>query len=417
MNTRKNEEAVMKRSFDSRVDYSLILPVFCLLVIGVVAIYIAVSHDYPNNVWPILGQQLAWIALGIIFSFVVMFFNTKFLWQSTPYLYGLGLALMILPLVFYNPSLVAATGAKNWVSFSGYTLFQPSEFMKISYILMLAYVIVMFTKKYKDKERTIGLDFLLIFWMIIFTIPVLVLLALQSDLGTAMVFVAIFAGLVLLSGVSWKIIIPVLVSVVSAIAGFLAIFITKDGRTFMHQLGMPTYQINRILAWLNPFDYAQTTTYQQAQGQIAIGSGGVFGQGYNVSNLLIPVRESDMIFTVIAEDFGFIGSVVVIALYLLLIYRMLKITLKSNNQFYTYISTGFIMMLLFHIFENIGAVTGLLPLTGIPLPFISQGGSAIISNLIGVGLLLSMSYQTHLADEKSGRTRFKRKKVVLKKVK
>ena len=407
----------MKRSFDSRVDYSLILPVFCLLVIGVVAIYIAVSHDYPNNVLPILGQQLAWIALGIIFSFVVMFFNTKFLWQSTPYLYGLGLALMILPLVFYNPSLVAATGAKNWVSFSGYTLFQPSEFMKISYILMLAYVIVMFTKKYKDRERTIGLDFLLIFWMIIFTIPVLVLLALQSDLGTAMVFVAIFSGLVLLSGVSWKIIIPVLVSVASAITGFLAIFITKDGRTFMHQLGMPTYQINRILAWLNPFDYAQTTTYQQAQGQIAIGSGGVFGQGYNVSNLLIPVRESDMIFTVIAEDFGFIGSVVVIALYLLLIYRMLKITLKSNNQFYTYISTGFIMMLLFHIFENIGAVTGLLPLTGIPLPFISQGGSAIISNLIGVGLLLSMSYQTHLADEKSGRTRFKRKKVVLKKVK
>ena len=411
------KEAVMKRSFDSRVDYSLILPVFCLLVIGVVAIYIAVSHDYPNNVWPILGQQLAWIALGIIFSFVVMFFNTKFLWQSTPYLYGLGLALMILPLVFYNPSLVAATGAKNWVSFSGYTLFQPSEFMKISYILMLAYVIVMFTKKYKDRERTIGLDFLLIFWMIIFTIPVLVLLALQSDLGTAMVFVAIFAGLVLLSGVSWKIIIPVLVAVVSAIAGFLAIFITKDGRAFMHQIGMPTYQINRILAWLNPFDYAQTTTYQQAQGQIAIGSGGIFGQGFNVSNLLIPVRESDMIFTVIAEDFGFIGSVVVVALYLLLIYRMLKITLKSNNQFYTYISTGFIMMLLFHIFENIGAVTGLLPLTGIPLPFISQGGSAIISNLIGVGLLLSMSYQTHLADEKSGRTRFKRKKVVLKKVK
>lgn len=407
----------MKRSFDSRVDYSLILPVFCLLVIGVVAIYIAVSHDYPNNVWPILGQQLAWIALGIIFSFVVMFFNTKFLWQSTPYLYGLGLALMVLPLIFYNPSLVAATGAKNWVSIGGYTLFQPSEFMKISYILMLAYVIVTFTKKYKDKARTIGLDFLLILWMIVFTIPVLVLLALQSDLGTAMVFVAIFAGLVLLSGVSWKIIIPVFVTVVSAITGFLAIFITKDGRAFMHQLGMPTYQINRILAWLNPFDYAQTTTYQQAQGQIAIGSGGVFGQGFNVSNLLIPVRESDMIFTVIAEDFGFIGSVVVVALYLLLIYRMLKITLKSNNQFYTYISTGFIMMLLFHIFENIGAVTGLLPLTGIPLPFISQGGSAIISNLIGVGLLLSMSYQTHLADEKSGRTRFKRKKVVLKKVK
>lgn len=407
----------MKRSLDSRVDYSLILPVFCLLVIGVVAIYIAVSHDYPQNIWPILGQQLAWIVLGIIISFVVMFFNTKFLWQATPYLYALGLVLMVLPLVFYNPNLVAATGAKNWVSIGGVTLFQPSEFMKISYILILARVIVQFTQKHKEKERTIPLDFLLILWMIVFTLPVLVLLALQSDLGTALVFVAIFAGLVLLSGVSWKIIIPIFATVVSGIAGFLAIFITKDGRAFIHQIGMPTYQINRILAWLNPFDYAQTTTYQQAQGQIAIGSGGLFGQGFNVSNLLIPVRESDMIFTVIAEDFGFIGSVLVITLYLLLIYRMLKITLKSNNQFYTYISTGFIMMLLFHIFENIGAVTGLLPLTGIPLPFISQGGSAIISNLIGVGLLLSMSYQTHLAEEKSGKTRFKRKKVVLKKVK
>lgn len=407
----------MKRSLDSRVDYSLILPVFCLLVIGVVAIYIAVSHDYPQNIWPILGQQLAWIVLGIVISFVVMFFNTKFLWQATPYLYALGLVLMVLPLIFYNPNLVAATGAKNWVSIGGVTLFQPSEFMKISYILILARVIVQFTQKHKEKERTIALDFLLILWLIIFTLPVLVLLALQSDLGTALVFVAIFAGLVLLSGVSWKIIIPIFATVVSGIAGFLAIFITKDGRAFMHQIGMPTYQINRILAWLNPFDYAQTTTYQQAQGQIAIGSGGLFGQGFNISNLLIPVRESDMIFTVIAEDFGFIGSVLVITLYLLLIYRMLKITLKSNNQFYTYISTGFIMMLLFHIFENIGAVTGLLPLTGIPLPFISQGGSAIISNLIGVGLLLSMSYQTNLADEKSGKTRFKRKKVVLKKVK
>ena len=407
----------MKRSLDSRVDYSLLLPVFFLLVIGVVAIYIAVSHDYPNNILPILGQQVAWIALGLVIGFVVMLFNTEFLWKVTPFLYILGLGLMVLPIVFYNPSLVASTGAKNWVSINGITLFQPSEFMKISYILMLARVIVQFTKKHKEWQRTVPLDFLLIFWMIVFTIPVLVLLALQSDLGTALVFVAIFSGIVLLSGVSWKIIIPVFVTAVTGVVGFLAIFISKGGRAFLHQLGMPTYQINRILAWLNPFDFAQTTTYQQAQGQIAIGSGGLFGQGFNASNLLIPVRESDMIFTVIAEDFGFIGSVLVIALYLMLIYRMLKITLKSNNQFYTYISTGLIMMLLFHIFENIGAVTGLLPLTGIPLPFISQGGSAIISNLIGVGLLLSMSYQTNLAEEKSGKVRFKRKKVVLKRIK
>ena len=180
---------------------------------------------------------------------------------------------------------------------------------------------------------------------------------------------------------------------------------------------MPTYQINRISAWLHPFEYAQTVTYQQAQGQIAIGSGGLLGQGFNVSNLLVPVRESDMIFTVIAEDFGFLGSSLVIVIYLFLIHRMLQITIKSNNQFYTYISTGLIMMLLFHIFENIGAVTGILPLTGIPLPFISQGGSSIVSNLIGIGLLLSVSYQNSLEEEKHAVTPSVRKKIVLRKIK
>ena len=406
-----------RRTFESRIDYSLILPVLMLLSIGVVAIYIAVSHDYPDNAWPMVEQQIAWIAVGFLLSFILMFFNTKFLWKITPYLYVFGLGLMVLPLIFYSESLVASTGAKNWIAIRGVTLFQPSEFMKISYILMLSRLVVHFLQQHKQDERTLALDFFLIFKLGLYTVPVLVLLTLQSDLGTALVFVAIYGGIVLLSGVSWKIILPVFLTGVLLLGGFLFIFISDGGRAFLHNLGMPTYQINRILAWLHPFDYAQTTTFQQAQGQIAVGSGGLTGQGFNVSNLLVPVRESDMIFTVIAEDFGFLGSTLVIMLYLLLIYRMLKITIKSNNQFYTYISTGFIMMLLFHIFENIGAVTGILPLTGIPLPFISQGGSSIISNLIGVGLLLSVSYQNSLTDEKKERIPAVRKKVVLKKLK
>ena len=378
-----------KPSIDSRVDYSLILPVICLLIFGIMAIYIAVNHDYPASAWAIVGQQIAWIALGIVISFVVMFFNTKFLWKITPLLYVIG----------------------------GTTLFQPSEFMKISYILILSRSVVQFSQRNKDKIRTIKMDWLLILELFLYTVPVLILLTLQSDLGTALVFMAIFSGIILLSGVSWKIILPIFLMGVSLFLAFMLIFTWEGGRAFLHNLGMPTYQINRILAWLHPFEYAQTTTYQQAQGQIAIGSGGIWGQGFNVSNLLVPVRESDMIFTVIAEDFGFMGSIFLIALYLLLIYRMLRITLKSNNQFYTYISTGLTMMLIFHIFENIGAVTGLLPLTGIPLPFISQGGSSIISNLIGVGLLLSVSYQNNLLEEQQTGYSRRRKKIILKKLK
>lgn len=407
----------LRRSIEARIDYSLILPVFLLLLVGVTSIYIAVSHDYPHHLVQLLGQQIAWILLGTMISLVVMLFNANFLWKITPYLYGFGLLLMLLPLFFYSPSLVASTGAKNWVTIGSTTLFQPSEFMKISYILMLSRITVLFSKEYGSSERTLALDGKFLLRLFLYTLPVMLLLLLQKDLGTSLVFWAIFFGMVLLGGVSWKIILPVVATGVGLIGIFLLLFSFEGGRGFLYNIGMPTYQINRILAWLNPFDYAQTTTYQQAQGQIAIGSGGLIGQGFNVSNLLVPVRESDMIFTVIAEDFGFIGSSFVILLYLILIYRMLRITIQSQKPFYTYISTGFIMMLLFHIFENIGAVTGILPLTGIPLPFISQGGSSIVSNLIGVGLVLSMSYQNNLLEEQKHPQPEKHTKIILRKIK
>lgn len=404
-----------KHFFDVQFDFPIVGIVSALLLIGILSVYVAVSHDYPQMVWSFLGQQLAWIGMGCFICLIVTIFNTKFLWQITPFLYILGLALMVLPLIFYNPSMVASTGAKNWVAYGNITLFQPSEFMKIPFILMLSRSIVQFLQRNKGRERLLRQDWFLILELTIYTIPVFVLLALQQDLGTALVFMAIFAGLVLVSGVSWKIILPVVFVLVGGLAGFLFLFLSEGGRAFLHQqLGMPTYQMNRILAWLNPFDYAQTTTYQQAQGQLAIASGGLFGQGFNVSNLLVPVRESDMIFTVLGEDFGFAGSLVFLILYVCLIYRILKITLQSNNQFYTYISIGFIMMLVFHIFENIGAVTGILPLTGIPLPFVSQGGSAIISNLIGIGLVLSIHNQS-VKKKKVDPPAPVRKKVVLKK--
>ncbi|WP_019805282.1 FtsW/RodA/SpoVE family cell cycle protein [Streptococcus mutans] len=389
-----------KKPIDSRVDYSLILPVFFLILIGLFSVYTATIHDYPSKIMVVMGQQLIWLIMGAAISFVVMLFSTEFLWKITPYLYGLGLILMIFPLIFYSPELVASTGAKNWVSIGSVTLFQPSEFMKISYILILARLTVTFKQKYKEKN--LQEDGKLLLWFALLTLPIMILLALQKDLGTAMVFMAILAGLVLIAGISWQIILPVVGAVALIVALFMVVFLIPGGKEFLyHHMGVDTYQINRLSAWLNPFDYAGSIAYQQTQGMISIGSGGLFGKGFNIVELPVPVRESDMIFTVIAENFGFIGGSIVLALYLILIYRMLRVTFASNNLFYTYISTGFIMMILFHIFENIGAAVGILPLTGIPLPFISQGGSSLISNLIGVGLVLSMSYQNSLNQEKA----------------
>ena len=324
-----------------------------------------------------------------LLAFVVMLFNTEFLWKITPWLYVFGLGLMVLPLVFYSPAVVESTGAKNWVSIGSVTLFQPSEFMKISYILFLSRIGVW--AKQGREVTDLKDDWLLLFQYTAVTLPVLGLLVLQGDMGTALVFLAILAGIVVVSGISWRIILPVVLAFVAGVALFVMVFITDWGKEALIKMGVQTYQINRISAWLDPFTYAD--------GIISIGTGGIYGKGFNHLELNVPVRESDMIFTVIAEDFGLVGSGLVLLTYLFLIYRMLRVTFRSNNRFYTFISTGFIMMIVFHIFENIGAAVGILPLTGIPLPFISQGGSSLISNLIGVGLVLSMAYQTNLNEE------------------
>ncbi|WP_161979459.1 FtsW/RodA/SpoVE family cell cycle protein [Streptococcus sp. S784/96/1] len=382
------------KTWEQRVDYSLLLPVFFLIVIGFLSVYVATAVDYPDRLGNVLLLQGLWLSLGVFGAFVVMFFNTKFLWKATPWFYILGLAAMFLPLFFYSPSLYTATGSKNWVTINNITIYQPSEFMKIAYILVLARATVVFQKKRKSKELVEDWKLLGIYALL--TFPVLVLLAAQKDLGTALVFIAILSGVVVLSGISWKILLPIIFAIALSIVGFLVLFSFEQGREWLFNLGMDTYQINRISAWLDPFAYATGIAYQQTQSLVSIGSGGLLGKGFKIVELSVPVRESDMIFTVIGENFGFVGSAFVLVCYLWLFYRMLRITLESNNRFYTVIDVGFIMMILFHVFENIGAALGILPLTGIPLPFISQGGSSLISNLIGVGLILSMAYHNKL---------------------
>ena len=163
--------AKSKNTIESRIDYSILLPVLILLLVGMVSIFIATNFDYPKNLVHVMSQQLLWIFLGSVLAFVVMLFNTEFLWKVTPWLYIFGLGLMVLPLVFYSPSLVASTGAKNWVSIGSVTLFQPSEFMKISYILFLSRIGV---RAKQGKEVTeLQDDWLLLVQYVAVTLPVL----------------------------------------------------------------------------------------------------------------------------------------------------------------------------------------------------------------------------------------------------
>lgn len=378
------------KSLDNRIDYGIILPVFILCIVGLLSQYVAfnVGPSSVNILNKMLFQGL-WLLVGVLAVIILMQFTSKLWWKMTPIFYVLGLGLMVLPLFLYDPEIFALTGAKNWMHIAGFS-FQPSELMKIAYILMLALLVTRHNVKFKHTIKT---DLKLIAKSLIVTAPVAVLLALQDDLGTMLVFVAILGGILILSGISWKILGPGILGIGLLAGGILSLLSTDVGREILFKFRVKEYQLARIDDWLDPFQNATTTAYQQVQSLTAIGSGGLTGKGFNVSDVDVPVRESDMIFTVIAENFGFVGSVFVIFMYFLLIYRMIRVCFDTNNSFYTYIATGIIMMILFHVFENIGASIGLLPLTGIPLPFISQGGSALLGNLIGIGIMLSMRFQ------------------------
>ena len=259
-------------------------------------------------------------------------------------------------LKYYDSHLYTLTGSKNWFSFAGFT-FQPSEVMKIAYILMLAYIVA---NHNMNHSHTIQHDFQLIGKLFLATVPVAILLKYQHDFGTLLVYIAILGGIFIMSGISWKIILPTIALFVVLSGTVLYLVTTENGRAFLYRLGVKQYQLFRIDSWLDPFHDSTGNSYQQAQALIAIGSGGMFGKGFNVTDVYVPVRESDMIFTVIGENFGFIGSTFVIILYFMLIYRMIRVCFDTNNQFYAYIATGIIMMILFHVFENIGANIGLL---------------------------------------------------------
>lgn len=388
---------VSKKTRDNRIDYGVILPVFLLCLIGLASLYVALTHDKTSvNVTTNLIRQGAWYGIGAIAIIVIMQMKAKWIWKITPFIYGLGLIVMAALLKFYSVSLYNSTGSKNWFSLGGIT-FQPAELMKIAYILMMALIVTQ--HNLKNIDRDLKTDWFLIGKMLLVTAPVLGLVLAQKDFGTMLVFIAIFGGMFLMSGISWRIVIPA-VALLVIIGGALIFLVTTDtGRDVLASIGFKNYQFSRIDSWLDPFHDPKGKSYQLAHSLMAIGSGGMSGKGFNVSDVYVPVRESDMIFTVIGENFGFIGGAFVILLYFILIYRMIRVCFDMNNEFYAYIATGIIMMLLFHVFENIGANIGLLPLTGIPLPFISQGGSSILGNMIGIGLILSMRYQSTAAKE------------------
>ncbi|MTD31574.1 FtsW/RodA/SpoVE family cell cycle protein [Planomicrobium sp. YIM 101495] len=385
------------KSFSDRFDWPLAFILFLFALVSLVAISSAqTSGQYLTNFVP--RQGLFYIVASVMIA-VLMYFDQEQYKRMAYYLYAFGiLTLLVLMVAPDGPNQIAApvNGAKAWFH-TPFVNIQPAEFMKTFYILALAKMISTHHEKFILK--TLKTDaFLLAKIGGLLMIPLAFILK-QPDLGTALVFIAITLAVTVVAGISWKYILPLFGGV--AVLGVTLLWMAVNMQDFLSRtLGLKPYAFERIYTWLDPYSYAESGGYNLIAAMNAIGSGEVFGKGYQGRQVYVPENHTDFIFTVISEDFGFIGASVVIILFFMLIYHLTKITLQLKDVFSTYVCAGIIAMIAFHVFQNIGMTIQLLPITGIPLPFISYGGSSLIGNMFAIGIVFSMKFhhKTYMFD-------------------
>jgi rod shape determining protein RodA len=371
----------------TKLDYNLVFTLLLLFIISCLAIYSAqTTGQYKEN---FLVKQILWYAVGVGIIASVITLDSDQLKKLTWYAYGFGLILLILVRVAPESIAPHINGAKSWFKVPALGSLQPSEFVKIFLILALAKVIE--DHHLKNPVKTIQSDFWLLIKMGITTIVPVLLIMLQPDLGTSLVFLAIMLGMTFISGVSWKILLPIFVGGAFLI-GIIFYFVLVQPDILEKYLGVKQYQFGRIYSWLDPYNYQSSEGYQLTQSLMSIGSGETSGKGYGNRDIYMPESQTDFIFSVVGEEFGFVGASVLISIFFLLIYHITKVGMETKNNFYTYLCVGVISMITFHVFQNIGMTIGLLPITGIPLPFISYGGSSLMGNMLGLGLIFSIRY-------------------------
>lgn len=370
-----------------KFDWTLCLLLFLFFLISCIAIYSGqASGQYAGN---FVLKQIVNYFIGSVIIAIVMYFDSDQIKRLSWILYGLGILLLIGLFIAPESIVPERKGAKLWyvIPNTGFSI-QPSEFVKVFLIIALSKVIVNHHEHYIKK--TIKSDLYLLSKLGIVTAIPLGLIIIE-DLGTALVIIAIATGMVLASGISWRIILPIYGLGGAFAAGILYLVIWVP-EILEKYLNVQTYQFFRIYSWLDPAGHKQGAGLQLYKSLQAIGSGLITGKGFSGRQVYIPDSHTDFIFSVIGEEYGFIGGSIVISLFFLLIYHLTKTALETQDSFNTYICVGVISMITFHVFQNIGMTIQVLPITGIPLPFISYGGSSLMGNMMAMGLIFSIRY-------------------------
>jgi len=371
-------ERAPARSFEARPESGSwasfdIQLAFYAIALGVIGLLMAWTNSPGGPLSPgsIFTRGLMWFAIAIVAFIAVAAFDYRWLRTFSWALYGLGLGLLLLTMAIG----VTINGAQRWVSVAGLTF----QFSEISKVIMIA-VIAAFLEWRRDHlgsvSTLIGVGVLIG--------PPFVMIMIQPDLGTALVLVAVAAGALFLSGASLRWMGLAAAGVVAALPVVWSV--------------LQDYQRRRLLSFLDPTSDPQGAGFQVMQAQIAVGSGGIFGKGLTGgvqgAASYLPVQSTDFAFAVLLEELGFVGGMVVFLLFVGLVWRILLIGWRSDSVFGIAFAGGTAAMLIFQLLVNAGMIAGMMPVTGIPLPFITHGGASLISTAIALGLMQSIAMRS-----------------------
>ena len=345
-----------------------------LLFVGTLLVWAATRDWYTRNGLDgqyYLKRHIINILIGLVLAYGVTVIDYRLLRAYTPFLWGAGVLGLVVVLI---PGLGAEiNGAKAWIALPGGFQIQPAELAKIAIIIGMSMIL---SERSHDSDGPTSRDVLQS--LAVAAIPV-ALIIMQPDMGTVLIISAAVVTIVAVSGVPARWVTALLL--LAVLGGFVAV---KAGV-------VSEYQVNRLQTFVDPSADTQGAGYQLRQARITVGSGGLLGTGLfngpQTNGRFVPEQQTDFIFTVAGEELGFIGSGAILILYLILLMRGFSIARRTNDPFGRLVCTGVIAWFAFQIFENIGMTLGLMPMTGVPLPFISYGGSSMFATLIGIGLL------------------------------
>jgi rod shape determining protein RodA len=370
----RRREAVDVAALVRRLDWILLGSVGVLVGYGLWAMSGITHHDVTGNPDYYVVRQSAYVAVGAVGLLVALVIDPE--WYGRHWRLILGGTVFAIAIVFAQG---AVRGSKRWLDL-GFFRFQPSEFGKVLFVVALAGFLAERSRRLDEARtvaRAVGLASIPIFLVFV-----------QPDVGTAMVYTAAFAAILFVAGVRW-----LHLGVLAATAAFVATTVLWIGPAGGVHILQP-YQVNRLTSWTNPSSDPGGATYNIVQSKNAIGAGQWHGRGVDGATQttlhFLPEHHTDFVFASLSEERGFVGASILLGLYLLVVWRGLRIVTLARDAFSAIVAGGIVFALLFQIFVNVGMTMGIAPITGIPAPFLSVGGSSMIANLVAVGILLAI---------------------------